>query len=389
TGDTTTGDTTGDATETTTPVEINVSAKVNGNTAYLNEISKKNLEALDGSNAITIDLSTSGQGVNAVSMTKSTLGNLIDAGVQEMTIKLPEASVQVDGTALETLRDAASNSVKLSVVTGAAAKRGAGVAQLAALETLDEPTLAAVTASVNGKDVKNFADGNIRVTLPYAGEENAVVSYVDTAGTLTEVTATTDNGTVLFTAANPGVYAITEAEEAQQFEDVPEGEFYYDAVNWAVKNGITNGTSQTTFSPNMVCNRAQVVTFLWRAEGCPVPSTRTTQFTDLDSNEFYYDAVLWAVENGITNGTSPTTFEPNAPVDRAQVVTLLARTLSGKASGQTNPFTDVNPNEYYYDAMLWAVEDGITNGTGPETFEPLAACNRAQIVTFLYRAYVK
>ena len=167
--------------------------------------------------------------------------------------------------------------------------------------------------------------------------------------------------------------------------DVPAGEYYYDAVQWAVENRITDGTSDTTFSPNAECNRAQIVTFLWRAAGCPAPQSSEMPFADLAEFAYYADAVLWAVEKGITDGTSDTTFSPDAVCTRAQFVTFLWR-AQGKPSAETsNPFTDVAEDAYYTDAVLWAVDDGITEGTSDTAFSPDADCTRAQIVTFLYR----
>lgn len=168
------------------------------------------------------------------------------------------------------------------------------------------------------------------------------------------------------------------------FTDVPAGEYYYDAVYWAVENGVTNGTSATTFSPNAACTRAQMVTFLWRAAGSPEPESGENPFTDVSGSAYYYEAVLWAVENGITNGTSATTFSPDATVTRGQTVTFLWRYDGTPAAGGVS-FADVPADAYYSAAVAWAVENGITNGTGANTFSPDAACTRAQIVTFLYR----
>ena len=171
------------------------------------------------------------------------------------------------------------------------------------------------------------------------------------------------------------------------FNDVAADDYFHNAVYWAVDHDITKGTSETTFSPNMACSRSQMVTFLWRAEGCPKPSGDANPFTDVDKDSYYYDSVLWAVENGITKGTSETTFSPNDTVTRGQAVTFLYRTEEGRASGN-NPFTDVKAGEDYYDAVLWAVSNGITTGTSPTTFSPNNKCLRSQIVTFLYR-YLK
>ena len=169
------------------------------------------------------------------------------------------------------------------------------------------------------------------------------------------------------------------------FVDVATGSYYEDAVDWAVGNGITQGTDATHFSPDGICTRAQAVTFLWRAAGSPKPETRTMPFTDVPVGSYYYDAVLWAVENGITKGTSDTTFSPNMTCSRAQIVAFLWRSEKSPAAGTVNPFADMKSTAYYADAVLWAVKEDVTKGTTSTTFSPDADCTRAQIVTFLWR----
>ena len=169
------------------------------------------------------------------------------------------------------------------------------------------------------------------------------------------------------------------------FVDVATGSYYEDAVDWAVGNGITQGTDDTHFSPDGICTRAQAVTFLWRAAGSPKPETRTMPFTDVPAGSYYYDAVLWAVENGIAKGTSDTTFSPNMTCTRAQIVAFLWRSEKSPAAGTANPFADVKSTAYYADAVLWAVKEDITRGTTSTAFSPNTDCTRAQIVTFLWR----
>ncbi len=176
-----------------------------------------------------------------------------------------------------------------------------------------------------------------------------------------------------------------EEEKKPTFIDVLPGAYYYDAVEWAVAEGITNGITATTFCPDMVCTRAQMVTFLWRAAGSPAPESSEMPFKDVAAGTYYYNAVLWAVENGITNGTSATTFSPDATVTRAQTVTFLWRMKKAPDATGKMVFSDVKQDAYYTEAVLWAVEEGITNGTSATTFSPDAGCTRAQIVTFLYR----
>ena len=184
----------------------------------------------------------------------------------------------------------------------------------------------------------------------------------------------------------PPVSLAANASYVEPFQDVSTGEFYAEAVAWAVENNITKGTEPTKFSPEMLCTRAQIVTFLWRAKGCPVSASRDHAFTDLNSEEFYYDAVLWAVEEGITKGTSETEFSPEKGCSRGEAVTFLYRAAGQpKPEQQVNPFSDVETGIYYTDAVLWAAEHGITRGTSATTFEPQKECTRGEIVTFLFR----
>ena len=167
------------------------------------------------------------------------------------------------------------------------------------------------------------------------------------------------------------------------FQDVLPG-WYYDGVRWASENGITTGTSPTAFSPNQGCTRAQVVTFLWRAAGSPDPGTAAT-FTDVKPGGYYEKAVAWAVAQGVTNGTSPTTFSPDATCTRGQIVTFLWRAAGSPEPAGPAAFSDVKPDAYYAKAVAWAVAQGITNGMTASTFAPDATCTRAQVVTFLCR----
>jgi len=171
-----------------------------------------------------------------------------------------------------------------------------------------------------------------------------------------------------------------------KFEDVAEDQYYALPVDWAVQKGVTTGMSATIFAPDAECTRGQIVTFLWRAAGQPEPSSSKNPFKDVKSSDYYYKAVLWAVEEGITTGTSADTFSPDSGCTRAQVATFLWRAQGKPAAASKNPFSDVKKGEYYYEAVIWAVENGVTTGTSATTFAPNATCTRGQIVTFLYRA---
>ena len=237
------------------------------------------------------------------------------------------------------------------------------------------------------------AVGGSTVTItvkPDSGYTLGGITVTDSEGNELSLT---DNGNGAYTFTMPAGkveihVTFTEDGSLNPFQDVPSNAYYFEAVNWAVANNVTNGTSETTFSPDVGCTRAQVVTFLWRVAGQPEPTEGTNPFTDVKEGTYYYKAVLWAVETGITNGTSETTFDPDETCTRAQIVTFLWRREGKPApTGANNPFADVKPSAYFGSAVLWAVETGITNGTSETTFEPNEDCTRAQVVTFLFRAY--
>ena len=178
---------------------------------------------------------------------------------------------------------------------------------------------------------------------------------------------------------------VTEIEKSIEFKDVKKGDWYFDAVQWAVKNNITEGSGKDTFSPDVICTRTQMVTFLWRVAGSPEPKITKCDFRDVDNSAYYYKAVLWAVEKGVTVGTSDTTFSPNENVTRGQTVAFLYREAGSPFETGEDVFNDVNSNDYYFKAVSWATKNGITVGTGNGKFEPDMDCNRAQIVAMLYR----
>ena len=223
-------------------------------------------------------------------------------------------------------------------------------------------------------------------TKPSEGYELGSIEVLDKNGDSLKLK---DLGNGKYSFVMPDGKVSVEAEfvktAATSFADVPANAYFADAVKWAVDKGITNGLSDTMFGPYESCTRAQIVTFLWRAAGSPEPKTASS-FTDVPASAYYAKAVAWAVENGITNGMTETTFAPDATCTRGQSVTFLYRALKGTASGSAN-FTDVKPDAFYADAVSWAVANNVTNGTSNTTFSPNADCTRAEIVTFLYRAY--
>ena len=219
---------------------------------------------------------------------------------------------------------------------------------------------------------------------PDSGYELDTLTVKDASGSKIKVK---DKGDGKFTFTMPASKVTVSAEFAEietlDFADVSTDAYYYEAVKWAAKKGITGGTGDGTFNPNGSCTRAHIVTFLWRAAGSPEPKS-TVSFADVPADSYYAKAVAWAVENGITLGTGDGTFSPNATCTRAQIVTFLYRAL-GTAPTTVNGFTDVTADAFYADAVAWAVESGVTNGTSASTFSPNNGCTRAQIVTFLYR----
>ena len=229
-----------------------------------------------------------------------------------------------------------------------------------------------------------------RVTVtvtPDSGYKLGELVVTDRDGKKLELT---DKGNWQYTFTMPSGKVEVAAEfvkevEVSPFADVATDAYYYDAVKWAVEKGVTNGVSETLFGPDQACTRAQIVTFLWRAAGSPEPKSGST-FADVAADAYYAKAVAWAVENGITKGTSETTFHPDETCTRAQGVTFLYRALGKLAAAQAG-FTDVAADSYYADAVNWAAENGVTKGISETLFGPDGSCTRAQIVTFLYRAY--
>ena len=221
------------------------------------------------------------------------------------------------------------------------------------------------------KAADGFAEGKVAARYVRNGTGAAMASESDSSAATT--------GTV-------GKKPVADGKADQsRFTDVPSGAYYAEAVDWAVEHEITDGVGGSRFAPDADCTRAQIVTFLWRAAGSPEPETMS-RFTDVPSGAYYACAVAWAVETGITRGTSAETFSPDAVCTRAHAVTFLARLLQAKAQGEPS-FRDVPADAYYADAVAWALESGVTEGVGDGKFAPDAPCTRGQIVTFLYRAY--
>ncbi|MCC8078540.1 MAG: S-layer homology domain-containing protein, partial [Oscillospiraceae bacterium] len=211
----------------------------------------------------------------------------------------------------------------------------------------------------------------------------------DTTDTDTDTTTTDDtfNTTPIEVAAEAVMTTEEAAAAVEAMTDVEADAYYADAIAWAFEYGVTTGTSDTTFSPDLGCTRAQIVTYLYRLAGSPDVEGGTHDFDDVDNEAYYHDAILWAVANGITNGTSSTTFDPELICTRAQIVTFLHR-FAGQPEADDHGFVDVDSEDYYNSAVAWAYENGITTGTSEDVFSPSNDCNRAQVVTLLYRYIV-
>ena len=251
-----------------------------------------------------------------------------------------------------------------------------------------------------GKDIRN---GTVTANRRYAERGDTVTITVkpDDGFKLDDLTVTDKNGNELkltdkgngkYTFTMPGSKVTVSAEFVEEqaasiFADVPADAYYAKAVEWAVKKGITNGKANGLFGSNDPCTRAQINPCLWRAAGSPEPKNASS-FSDVPASAYYARSVAWAVENGITTGTGNRRFSPDATCTRAQSVTFLYRALSARAEG-TEEFRDVPKNAYYEDAVAWAAANGITTGIGGGLFGPDNDCTRAQIVTFLFRTYNK
>ena len=278
-------------------------------------------------------------------------------------------------------RFASLASAELNVTTNAALSGGGVSTYTITLESTKNGTVTVAPKT---------ASKGTTVTLtvePDKGYTLETLTVTDRSGNEIELT---NKGDGKFTFKMPGskvTVKVTFMEDNSMlnfFVDVFPGDYYYDAVLWAAENGITGGVDDTHFAPNAPCTRAQIVTFLWRAAGSPVVNY-AMNFSDVPADAYYAEAVRWAVSQGITKGTGDTTFGPDATCTRAQIVAFLWRSEKSPAAGSRNPFADVKSTAYYADAVLWAVKEDITKGSTNTTFSPDADCTRAQIVTFLWR----
>lgn len=383
---------------------VKTDVTISGNTVTVKEPSKADLEkvlaaaATDKKN-LEIDLSSLSRNLTNVKLPANTLAaasqSAAAGGVTGLTVKLPNGNtVTFDSAALSAVSGiAGGQDLILSIDQRSGAKPSDTESALLggkSVTSIFDLTLKDGT----GKVVSDFSGGTATVVLGGVKMTGNLSDYAlfhkigdELVAQPFTAVATNTAGEYDLTMATPGwsSYLLTYAENRTPFTDVAGGDYFYDAVLWAMDQGITAGSSQTTFAPHATCTRAQAVTFLWRAMGSPQPTAKSCPFTDVAPDAYYYKAVLWATEQGITAGTSPTTFSPHRTVTRSQTVTFLWRTDGKPAATGANPFADVANDAYYVDAVQWAVAKNIAQGTDKTAFGPLSPCSRAQMVTFLYR----
>lgn len=377
--------------------KVSVSASVSSTTATIT-VTDKQLAEFASNTAITGTVTVDLSGLKNVDSAKIPAKVITAAntatGSEGLEIILPTGTVKLDKTALSSV---ASSNKDITVSVETVKTSTLTTAQKQALgDKIDSAVVVDINVLVNGVKVTNFNGGTLTVSFPYtpkSGEDTSklTVWYMKDDGTIEKMGGHYDskNKCFVFETTHLSKYVLVSDSSANPFTDVSANAYYYDAVLCAVEKGVTSGTSATTFAPNVTCTRAQTVTFLWRATGSPEPTTTVNPFTDISADAYYYKAVLWAAEKGITAGTSATAFSPDAIVSRAQVATFLWRAAGKPAATKADSFTDVSADAYYSDAVLWAAEKGITSGTSATTFSPIDGCSRAQIVTFLYRYMTK
>ena len=375
---------TGSVSGGTVAVKTDITVKVKDDTST---VSKINTDDLSSKNSITLDVTDGNKGVTGVNLPVSALEKIVDAKVPGTTLTLSDTSAKFDLAALTEVTKAASGKTALlRILTGTDAEKKLSATEKSAMSDVKNASAVSVALSSDDKAITSLGSGKLTVSVPYKWDaKGAVRAYqVDANGKLVSVPVTCKNNIAELTLTGTGNF-ILGTVDTKSFDDVADDAFYKTAVDWAVENGVTSGISDTLFAPAKTCTRAQVVTFLWRAAGSPEPTKTENPFTDVKSDAYYYKAVLWALEKGITSGTSATTFASENVVSRAQVVTFQWRMADSAKAAGTNNFTDVPADSYYKDAVQWAAEKGITSGTSATTFAPNAGCTRGQIVTFLYR----
>lgn len=374
--------------QTTTP-DGSADITVSGSTVKVENVDVDKLVTDNGDKKTAeIDLSGTKSGITDVTLPTDAVKEVAASEAESLTVKLPDVTVSFDDKALAAVAEQSSGTdLSLSVNVGSANNSNLTDAQKNAITGARELSVIEVSLSSNGEKISNFNGGSVTIDVPFQWSMKGLLRayYIDENGNKSAIDVTYKNGVATLVLNHFSTYVL-EAVDALSFTDVSAKAYYFDAVAWAVKNKITSGQSDTLFAPDASCTRAQMVTFLWRANGSPAPKTTEMPFTDVSKDAYYYDAVLWASENGITTGTGETTFSPNQVISRAEAVTFLWR-AAGKPIAEGGLFADVESTKYYAEAVRWAVTSGITNGMSDSTFAPNDICTRAHIVTFLYRTH--
>lgn len=374
--------------QTTTP-DGSADITVSGSTVKVENVDVDKLVTDNGDKKTAeIDLSGTKSGITDVTLPTDAVKEVAASEAESLTVKLPDVTVSFDDKALAAVAEQSSGAdLSLSVNVGSTNNSNLTDAQKNAITGARELSVIEVSLSSNGEKISNFNGGSVTIDVPFEWSMKGLLRayYIDDNGNKSAIDVTYKNGVATLVLNHFSTYVV-EAVDALSFTDVSVKEYYFDAIAWAVKNAITEGVNDTIFAPGASCTRAQMVTFLWRANGSPAPKTTEMPFTDVSKDAYYYDAVLWASENGITTGTGETTFSPNQVISRAEAVTFLWR-AAGKPIAEGSLFADVESTKYYAEAVRWAVTSGITNGMSDSTFAPNDICTRAHIVTFLYRTH--
>ena len=374
--------------QTTTP-DGSADITVSGSTVKVENVDVDKLVTDNGDKKTAeIDLSGTKSGITDVTLPTDAVKEVAASEAESLTVKLPDVTVSFDDKALAAVAEQSSGAdLSLSVNVGSANNSNLTDAQKNAITGARELSVIEVSLSSNGEKISNFNGGSVTIDVPFEWSMKGLLRayYIDENGNKSAIDVTYKNGVATLVLNHFSTYVV-EAVDALSFTDVSAKAYYFDAVAWAVKNKITSGQSDTLFAPDASCTRAQMVTFLWRANGSPEPTVTELPFIDVAADAYYAKAVLWAVENGITTGTSDTTFDPDGVVTRAEAVAFLWR-AAGKPIAEGSLFADVESTKYYAEAVRWAVTSGITNGMSDSVFAPSSTCTRAQIVTFLYRTH--
>ena len=324
---------------------------------------------------------------------KATTGTAADKNkaIESMTVKLSKGEAEFDASALSAISSQADGK-NITMSVGKIKVDKLNAKQRKAIENMDVYGMLDISVKSDKQVISDLKGGNVKVYIPFeipGGKDAArfALWHVSDDGDKLRINTEYKDGKLSSKLGHFSEYAI--AYDKFNFSDVPKDAYYMNAVAWAVEKDITKGTTKTTFSPDEICTRAQIAVFIWRAAGMPKAEKADNPFKDVKTGSYYYDALLWAYEKGIISGTSKTSFSPDAVCTRAQTVAILYRFADSPKVSTSNTFKDVESSAYYNKAVSWAVENGITSGTSATAFSPDSDCTRAQIVTLLNRYMTK